>query len=782
MKVFTKFFQKKYIQSSLKTKPYFIFNKGFSAKIEEKVNSIKSESNNNLKQTFSTLLSNKQYKEIIELFQITPFKQRKFSFYFANEVSQIEKSKNEVYLSFGIQRLIEDIIEEMNKPEVINDNKEMKEILDYLVKNKINFILHFEPESAIKNKLEILRIFSSIITLPKDQQSEEIKNSSVKLYSLFNEIKVENVINIEDSSLDKKSKKSFFSVSLLFKMLIIGSLGYLYYYFFYNARLYEDYSFVKNINDYLSSLFKSQNDRFEMREEGVTFDNDDYSSNSNSKSASSSNTNNNFTPKFKKSTDVSKFELTFAKDMKERLSDVKGIKEVQEEIELLIQMIKNPKKYTDVGAKVHKGVLLCGRPGTGKTLLARAIAGESNINFLFVTGSDFDDTYVGVGSKRIRELFKKARESKPCIIFIDEIDSLLDKSRRGSYEHSSSRSTLNQFLAEMDGFKNSEEIYVIGATNHENSLDTAAVRPGRFDKIIHIGVPDIEGREEIISYYLDKIKLKRDTLTTKVISLMTPGFTGAEIQNLINLSIISAVNQQKSEVDISDVSESRDRLLMGIARKSFSVPEKRRYKTALHEAGHALVCFKDELCRKTLHKLTVVPRGPAEGVTFRMQDENSLNTKQEYLVNIDVAMGGQVAEELMYGPEGISAGCSSDLESATSLARSMIKNYGMYGSTVGYQYINNQSYSYEEDEVSEKHKKVIDDEVNKILKESHDRVYKLLYNNADELKSLAEQCYIHDTLEFEEIQGAIEGKLHMIKAKKVREPLKDKNIKVTLNI
>ena len=251
---------------------------------------------------------------------------------------------------------------------------------------------------------------------------------------------------------------------------------------------------------------------------------------------------------------------------------------------------------------------------------------------------------------------------------------------------------------------------------------------------------------------------------------MTPGFTGAEIQNLINLSIISAVNQHKDEVDLNDVSESRDRLLMGIARKSFAVPEKRRYKTALHEAGHALVCFKDDLCRKTLHKLTVVPRGPAEGVTFRLQDENALNTKNEFLVNIDVSMGGQVAEELMYGPGGISAGCSNDLENATSLARSMIKNYGMYGYNTGYQYISNESYSFEEDEVSDKYKKAIDDEVNKILKESHARVFNLFLNNADELKSLAEQCYIHDTLEFEDIQAAIEGNIKNIKAPKVRNP------------
>lgn len=308
------------------------------------------------------------------------------------------------------------------------------------------------------------------------------------------------------------------------------------------------------------------------------------------------------------------FDINFAKNMSERLGDVKGIDEVKDEIEQLIRMIKNPQKYTDAGAKLHKGILLCGKPGTGKTLIARAIAGEAGVNFIYLTGSDFDEVFVGVGAARIKKLFSEARKRKPCIIFIDEIDSLLAKSRRMSMEHSSSRATINQFLAEMDGFDKMEQVFVIGATNHDKDLDTAAIRPGRFDKKIHINVPDEEGRMDIIKFYITKIHLQSNNLDTRFIARMTPGFTGAEIENLINLAIISAVNNKSDEVTVEDVAEARDRILMGISRKKFVAGDKRRYLTSLHECGHTLVCYRNPICRKKLHKVTIIPRGPAEGV------------------------------------------------------------------------------------------------------------------------------------------------------------------------
>jgi ATP-dependent metalloprotease len=408
-------------------------------------------------------------------------------------------------------------------------------------------------------------------------------------------------------------------------------------------------------------------------------------------------------------------------------------------------MIKNPKGYIEAGAKLHKGILLAGKPGTGKTLIARAIAGEAGINFIFLTGSDFDEMFVGVGASRLRKLFKTARKNKPCMIFIDEIDSLLAGSRRAG-EHSSSRATLNQFLAEMDGFSKFEEVYVLGATNHERDLDSAAVRPGRFDKTIHINVPDEEGRKDIIKFYLEKVKLNKDSLNVDYISKLTPGFTGAEIENLINLSIIRAVNLNKNEVDVEDIIESRDRVLMGIARKKYNVSDKRRYATSLHEAGHTLVCYKDERCRKTLDKVTIIPRGHAEGVTFMLNDEDALNSKTEFLTSIDTAMGGHVAEELIYGSDHVTAGCSSDLGKATQIAQMMIKQFGMYGSDVGYIYVKDEGYVWEDDILSDKYKSMIDKTVQNILKESHDRVYNLLKENANELKNIAQKVFQYDTL------------------------------------
>ncbi len=422
---------------------------------------------------------------------------------------------------------------------------------------------------------------------------------------------------------------------------------------------------------------------------------------------------------FSKLFDVdSQFEISFAKDIKERLGDVRGIEEVKEEIEQMIDMIKDPKKYIDAGAKLHKGVLLCGKPGTGKTLIARAIAGDAGVNFIFLTGSDFDEMFVGVGASRIRKLFKKARENSPCIIFIDEIDSLLTGSRR-SGEHSSSRATLNQFLAEMDGFNRLEKIYVLGATNHEKDLDPAAVRPGRFDKKIHINLPDESGRVDIIKFYLDKIKIEKENLDPVYIAKLTPGFSGAEIENLVNLSLLHALNLDKSKVDMEDFYEARDRVLMGIPRKTFSTPEKTRYRTSLHEAGHTLMCYKSPFCQKTLHKVTIVPRGQAAGVTLMLADEESLHSKKEFLSNIDTAMGGHVAEELLYGPNFVTAGCSSDLNKATQIAQQMVKKFGMYGEKVGYIFVEDEGYSWEEDDVSDKYKTQIDETVKVILKVSY---------------------------------------------------------------
>lgn len=285
--------------------------------------------------------------------------------------------------------------------------------------------------------------------------------------------------------------------------------------------------------------------------------------------------------------DMYNFEIKKAENISQRLDDVKGIDEIKEEVENVIKMVKNPQKYIECGAKLHKGILLFGQPGTGKTLLARAIAGEAATNFIFCTGSDFDEMFVGVGAKRVRELFEKAKKNTPCIIFIDEIDSLLSKSRRFGTEGSSSRATINQLLAEMDGFEVNDNVLVIGATNHEDILDPAAVRPGRFDKKIHVPQPDVNGRTDIFKFFLNKIPVNKE-ITARNLAQMTPGFTGAEIENLVNTAISEAVHNNKDEADKTDFEYARDRIMMGIERKKLTMTEKDRLNTAIHESGHAI--------------------------------------------------------------------------------------------------------------------------------------------------------------------------------------------------
>lgn len=291
-------------------------------------------------------------------------------------------------------------------------------------------------------------------------------------------------------------------------------------------------------------------------------------------------------------------------------------------------MIKSPEDYQEKGAKMHKGVLMFGKPGTGKTLLSRAIAGEAGVNFMYCTGSSFDEMFVGMGAKRVRSLFKEARENTPCIIFIDEIDTLLSASRRFGNEHSSSRATINQMLTEMDGFKKQDNILVIGATNHQDSLDPAAVRPGRFDKKIHVPSPDVNGRQDIFNIYLDKIQYDKN-IEVKKLATMTPGFTGAEIENLVNTAILNAVHEGKDQAGIEDFEFARDRIMMGIERKKLSVTEKERLNTAIHEAGHTVACFYTEGANK-VHKATIVARGGSLGATFMVPDESdSLNMNKQ---------------------------------------------------------------------------------------------------------------------------------------------------------
>ena len=444
------------------------------------------------------------------------------------------------------------------------------------------------------------------------------------------------------------------------------------------------------------------------------------------------------------------FEIKKAKDVSERLDDVKGIDEIRDEIKNLIKMIKNPDEYKSKGAKLHKGVLLYGQPGTGKTLLSRAIAGEAGTSFLYCTGSSFDEMYVGVGAKRVRELFQEARKHKPCIIFIDEIDTLLSKSRRYGSEHSSSRATINSMLTEMDGFDQNDNILVIGATNHEDSLDPAAVRPGRFDKKIHVPFPDINGRTDIFNIYLAKIQ-HDEKIEPKKLAQMSPGFTGAEIENLVNTAITEAVHRGKEVADMKDFEYARDRIMMGIERKKLSMSEKERLNTSIHECGHSIVCYFTPGAKK-LYKATIVARGGSLGATFMVPDESdSLSTtKEKVLANIDVAMGGHVAEQLFIGDDKMTTGCGSDLDAATKLAYRAVRSFGMFGEDAGY-------ISAPKDNLSEQHNAMVDLKVQQILKESKARVTELLSGKEKQMREMSVQLYKYDYLDSDEIEKIMKG-------------------------
>jgi ATP-dependent metalloprotease len=290
--------------------------------------------------------------------------------------------------------------------------------------------------------------------------------------------------------------------------------------------------------------------------------------------------------------------------------------------------------------------------------------------------------FVGMGAKRVRELFAEARKNTPCIIFIDEIDTLLNKSRRFGNEHSSSRGTINAMLTEMDGFDVNEDIIVIGATNHEDSLDPAAVRPGRFDKKIAVPSPDVNGRKDIFQIYLDKIQ-KSDMVEAQKLAQMTPGFTGAEIENLVNTAITQAVHLDKEFASMEDFEYARDRIMMGIERKKLSMAERERFTTSIHECGHAITGYFTE-CAKKIHKATIVARGGSLGATYFVPEDTVSFTKEKLLAQIDVAMGGHVAEELFIGAHLITTGCGSDLDNATKLAYEGVRHWGMFGEDAGY--------------------------------------------------------------------------------------------------
>ena len=451
---------------------------------------------------------------------------------------------------------------------------------------------------------------------------------------------------------------------------------------------------------------------------------------------------------------------TMVRGTKVTFDNVAGIEEAKDEVAEIIEFLKNPKKFKKLGGRIPRGVLLAGPPGCGKTLLAKAIAGEADVPFFSIAGSDFVEMFVGVGASRVRDLFKQAKENSPCIIFLDEIDAIGKKRGPGfvSGGHDEREQTLNAILVEMDGFDTDDQVIVIAATNRGDILDNALTRPGRFDRQVVVPLPDLKGRMKILQIHARKIKAAPDTNFERI-ARGTPMFSGAELEALINEAAISASMQDKDFVEMVDFEEARDKVRWGRAKRSREIDEHDRNMTAYHEAGHALVqALLDDA--DPLHKVSIIPRGPMGGATFALPEKDRLYYSKKYcLAELQVCFGGRVAEELFC--DDITSGAQSDITQATRIAREMIMTWGM-GEELGpikySQDMGPEAYYGAGPEYSQKTAEAIDREVKHLIDEAYAKVRDLIQINKDKMEALASALLKYETLDAEEVKIILEGK------------------------
>ena len=461
----------------------------------------------------------------------------------------------------------------------------------------------------------------------------------------------------------------------------------------------------------------------------------------------------------------SKAKMLTEKQGRVTFADVAGIDEAREELEEIVEFLKDPHRFSKLGGQIPKGALLVGSPGTGKTLLARAIAGEAGVPFFTISGSDFVEMFVGVGASRVRDMFDQAKKNAPCIVFIDEIDTVGRHRGHGLGNSNDEREqTLNQLLVEMDGFEANEGIIIIAATNRPDVLDPALLRPGRFDRQVVVPVPDIEGREKILAVHMKKVPVAPD-VNPRVIARGTPGFSGADLANLVNEAALLAARRNKRLVAMKEFEDAKDKVMMGTERRSMVMTEDEKRMTAYHEAGHALVSV-NEPASDPIHKATIIPRGGALGMVVRLPERDRYSYHRDQMhAQLAVAMGGRVAEELIFGHDKVSSGASSDIQHATSLARSMVTRWGMSDKLGPLQYEETQEgyLGYggsQRTMMSVETNKLIDAEIRALVDGGHKRATDILRKHDKQLHLLAQALLEYETLTGDEIKELLEtGKI-----------------------
>ena len=442
--------------------------------------------------------------------------------------------------------------------------------------------------------------------------------------------------------------------------------------------------------------------------------------------------------------------------------DVAGVQEAKEELQEIIELLKDPQKFQKLGGKIPKGVLMVGPPGTGKTLLAKAVAGEANVPFFSISGSDFVEMFVGVGASRVRDLFDQGKKNAPCIVFIDEIDAVGRHRGAGlGGGHDEREQTLNQLLVEMDGFESNEGVILMASTNRPDVLDPALLRPGRFDRRVVVGRPDVRGREGILKVHTRKIPLD-ENVDINVIARGTPGFTGADLANLVNEAALNAARYDKKVVSMADFEVSKDKVVMGAERKSMVISEDEKKLTAYHEAGHTLVGLKVPSA-DPVHKVSIIPRGMALGVTMQLPEGDRHSQTKEYLTSqITILMGGRISEEIFFGDANVTTGASNDIERATELARSMVCEYGMsslgpltFGKKDEQIFLGREINQHRD--YSEKTAIKIDEEVRRIIDEQYEYAREIINTHSDALVRIAEALLERETLDGKQIRKVAAG-------------------------